>query len=203
MGKKDKRVDQYIAKSVDFTKPILVHLRELVHMGCPDVIETIKWGMPNFEHHGLMCGLARFKEHCAFVFFKAALMKDKSLMANAKSESAMGHLGKITSLKDLPSDSKLLRLIKEAAKINEAGLKVIRKNSIAKKALAAPSDFKTYLSKSVKAKNTFDNLAPSHKRDYIEWITEAKTEKTRSKRIKTSIEWLSEGKPRNWKYMKK
>ena len=203
MGKKDKRIDHYIDRSADFAKPIMEHLRELIHQACPDVTETIKWGMPNFDYHGMMCGLASFKKHCAFVFFKASLLSDKSLMKNAKSEIAMGHLGQITSFKDLPSDSKLLKLIKEAAKVNAEGLKVERRKPIPKSAISVPADFKKYLAKSAKAKNTFNGLAPSHKRDYIEWITEAKADATRVKRMETSIAWLTEGKPRNWKYMKK
>lgn len=120
----DRRVDEYIDKSADFAKPILIHLRQLVHKTCPDVQETIKWGFPVFEYKGPMCHMASFKHHCAFGFWKAALIKDKSLLDNAKSESAMGHLGKLTSLKDLPSDKKIIANIKEAMKLNDGGLKV-------------------------------------------------------------------------------
>lgn len=118
MGKKDKRIDDYIKKSQPFAQPILRHFRDLVHQACPDVIETIKWTMPYFDHHGLMCHMAAFKQHCAISFRKAALMKNQSLVAKAKTEEAMGHFGKITSLKDLPPDKKMIAYIKEAALLN-------------------------------------------------------------------------------------
>ncbi|MEY4931584.1 MAG: hypothetical protein RI909_2308, partial [Bacteroidota bacterium] len=112
---KEKRMDAYILKSADFAVPILNHLRELVHVACPDVEEKIKWGMPFFDYKGEgLCNMASFKQHCAFGFWKAPLMKDKTLMENAKGETAMGHLGRIISLKDLPSDAALIRYIKEA-----------------------------------------------------------------------------------------
>ena len=113
MGKRDKRIDTYILKSADFAVPILNHLRELVHVACPEVEETMKWSFPHFDYKGeMMCSMASFKQHCAFGFWKASLMKDKSLMENAKGETAMGPLGRLTSLKDLPSDKKLIAYIK-------------------------------------------------------------------------------------------
>src|SRR5947208_12411621 len=111
MGKKDKRVDAYIAKSADFAKPMLLHFRDLVHMTCPDIEETIKWGFPHFDYKGMLCSMASFKQHCAFGFWKSALMKD-SIEMIGKNEYAMGHLGKITNLKDLPQDKKIITWIK-------------------------------------------------------------------------------------------
>lgn len=202
MGKRDARIDEYISKSADFAKPVLIHLRELVHKTCPDVEETMKWSFPHFDYKGMLCHMASFKQHCAFGFWKAELMKDKTLMQNAKSESAMGHLGKITSLKDLPSDKKLISYIKEAVKLNDDGVKLPpRKKSETE--TTVPDYFIKALKKNKKAFNTFDNFSPSHKKEYIEWITEAKTEETRNRRIITAIEWMTEGKSRNWKYMKK
>ncbi|MEW6195028.1 MAG: YdeI/OmpD-associated family protein [Bacteroidota bacterium] len=204
MGTKDPRVDAYIARSKEFAVPILEHLRELAHKVCPEVEETIKWGMPYFDYKGMMCWMASFKQHCVFGFWKASLMKDKKLMANAKSESAMGHLGRITSLKDLPSDKVLLSYIKEAKQLNDNNIKLpIKQIAKERKEIVTPDDFRKVLKKNKAALKVFENFSPSHKREYIEWITEAKTEETRSKRITTAIEWLSEGKPRNWKYMKK
>lgn len=199
----DRRVDEYISKSADFAKPILVHLRQLVHKTCPDVQETIKWGFPVFEYKGPICHMASFKKHCVFGFWKAALMKDKSLMHNAKSETAMGHLGKLTSLKDLPSDKKLIANIKEAMKLNDEGIKVpaIKKSST-KKEIKPPDDFLAALKKNKKAFTIFEGFSYSHKREYLEWIVEAKRDETRSKRIKQAIEWMAEGKLRNWKYIK-
>ncbi|MFA3783495.1 YdeI family protein [Melioribacteraceae bacterium 4301-Me] len=202
MGKKDPRIDAYISKAQDFAKPILEHLRNLVHETCPEVEETMKWSFPHFNYKGdIMCSMAAFKQHASFGFWKAALIKEAVLAKAAKSEAAMGSLGKITSLKDLPSDKKLISLIKKAAKLNEAGIKVSKKKKI-KKELEIPDYFIKALSKNKKALTSFKNFSYSHKKEYVEWISEARTEETRNKRIATAIEWLSEGKPRNWKYIK-
>lgn len=202
MGKKDKRVDAYISKSADFAKPILNHLRELVHTACPQVEETIKWGMPYFDYKGVMCNMASFKNHCAFGFWKASLMRDFKHMKD-NNESAMGHLGRITSIKELPADNKVTAWIKEAVKINDDDVKRERKKPGLKKEIEMPDGLQIALSKNKAAATTFSNFSPSHRYEYLEWITDAKTEDTRNKRIATTLEWLSEGKPRNWKYMKK
>ncbi len=204
MGKKDPRVDAYISKSQPFAKPILEHLRELVHKACPDVEETIKWSFASFDYKGPYCSMAAFKHHCTFGFWKAALMKDKKLMSNAKSETAMGHLGRIASLKDLPSDKILISYLKEAAKLNADGIKLPKKKvSHENKVLVVPNYFTKELKKKKKAFETFNNFSYSHRKEYVEWITEAKTDETRNKRIATTLEWLSEGKSRNWKYAKR
>ena len=201
MGKKDKRVDAYIAKSAGFAKPILNHLRDLVHSGCPDVEETIKWGFPHFDYKGIMASMASFKEHCAFGFWKASLMTDPENRLTGMGETAMGHFGRITRLTDLPNDKIMLRYIKEAAKLNEEGIKIARKpKSTEKKLLIVPDYFKKALNKNKIASKTFESFSYSHKKDYLEWVTEAKTEETREKRISTALEWMAEGKSRNWKY---
>jgi uncharacterized protein YdeI (YjbR/CyaY-like superfamily) len=198
MGTKDPRVDAYIDKSADFARPILIHLRKLIHAGCPAVEETIKWGMPHFEYQGVLCGIAAFKSHCTFGFWKAGLMA--SLQDKKKSESAMGNYGRITSLADLPKDKVILQQVKEAARLNADGIKAPKAKSKAKKPLKIPSYFLVALRKDKQALATFDNLSPSHQREYTEWITEAKTEETRQRRIATALQWLAEGKSRNWKY---
>jgi uncharacterized protein YdeI (YjbR/CyaY-like superfamily) len=204
MGSKDPRIDAYISKSQEFAKPILEHLRGLVHKACPEVEEAIKWGFPHFDYKGMMCSMASFKQHCAFGFWKASLMKDKKLMINAKSESAMGHLGRITSLKDLPPDKVLVSCIKEAKKLNDDGVSLPAKTSAKeKKEIAVPDYFIKVLKKNKAALKTFENFSPSNKKEYVVWIIEAKTDETRNKRIATAVEWLAEGKPRNWKYIKK
>ncbi len=203
MGNKDKRVDVYISKSADFAKPILIHLREVVHTACPDTQETIKWSFPHFDYKGMLCSMAAFKEHCAFGFWKTALMKDANEMMG-KNEYAMGHLGKITSLADLPPDKKIIAWIKEAMKLNDDNVKLPdRKKTTSKNEIEIPVAFQKALTKNKTAATTFNNFSPSHKYEYLEWITEAKTEETMNKRITTTIEWLTEGKSRNWKYMKK
>lgn len=195
-------VDEYIKNAQPYAQPIIVHLRKLVHKACPTVEEKIKWGMPSFEYKGLMCGFAAFKNHCTFGFWKASLMKDPMLMANAKSEVAMGHLGRITSLKDLPGDAKIIGYIKEAMKLNDEGTKVVKPKTTVKKELIIPNDILISIKKNKKAFLFFEAFSISNKRDYIEWITEAKTDATREKRLTQAIEWIAEGKPRNWKYMK-
>lgn len=196
MGKKDPRVDAYIEKSADFAKPILKHLREIVHKGCPDVEETIKWGMPAFDYKGILGGMAAFKAHCAFNLWKGSLL-------GAKNRDAMGQFGRITALSDLPKDSVLLGYVEEAVRLNAEGVKAPRRPKEPKKPLETPDDLARALKKNAKARETFEAFSPSHRREYVEWITEAKTEETRKKRLGTAIEWMAEGKPRMWKYMTK
>jgi len=200
MGKKDKRVDEYIAKSASFAKPILEHIRLLVHKACPEVEETIKWSFPNFDYKGVFCSMAAFKAHCSFGFWKAALMSDATKMKDNQ-KNAMGHMGKITSLKDLPSDKVLIAYIKEAARLNDEGIKLPpRKKTTSKEEVVIPPEFTSALQKNKKAAVTFEAFSPSHKREYIQWITEAKSEDTRNRRMATAMEWIAEGKGRNWKY---
>ena len=199
---KEKRVDEYISKSADFAQPILMHLRELVHTACPQVTEVIKWGFPVFEYKGILCNMAAFRQHCAFGFWKDPLMKQHASLKE-KNEKGMGHLGKIKSLGDLPADDEMISLIKEAVRLNEEGIKLPPKQKSGKQELALPPELSTALSLNKKAADTFNNFSASHKREYIEWIAEAKTEATRERRVETSIEWLCEGKTRMWKYQKK
>lgn len=205
MAKKEKAIDAYISKSADFAKPILNHIRELVHKTCPGVEEKMKWSFPHFDYKGeMMCSMAAFKQHAVFGFWKASLMKDPVLVETAKSEVAMGHLGRLTSVKDLPSDKKMMAWIKEAMLLNDKGIKLAAKPKAAdKKELIIPDYFITALAKNKKAKQVFESFAYSHKKEYVQWITEAKTEDTRNKRMTTALEWLSEGKSRNWKYERK
>ena len=193
----DPRIDAYIEKSADFARPVLMHLRELVHKGCPDVTETLKWSMPSFEYKGILCGFAAFKQHCTFGFWKQTLMESDAFPQN---KTAMGSFGRITSLKDLPSDKVMLGLIKQAVELNEKGIKVPKTKPAAKKELVVPEILLEALAQNEKAADTFNAFPPSCKKEYVEWITEAKTEPTRDKRLATTIEWLSEGKRRNWKY---
>lgn len=205
MGKKEKIMDEYISKSAGFAQPILNHLRELVHTVCPDVEEKMKWSFPHFDYKNeMMCSMAAFKQHCVFGFWKASLMKDPILLETAKSEVAMGHLGKITSMKDLPADKKIKDWIKEAMQLNDQGIKLPSKpKATDKKEIIVPDYFKRALGTNKKALQIFEAWAYSHKKEYVEWITEAKTEETRNKRMATAIEWIAEGKSRNWKYAAK
>jgi uncharacterized protein YdeI (YjbR/CyaY-like superfamily) len=192
----DPRVDEYIAKSAEFAQPILIHLREVIHAACPEVKETIKWSMPNFDYHGIMCNMAAFKQHCAFGFWKAELLLADE---DDKGKEAMGQFGRITSVKDLPSKKVLTAYVKKAMKLNEAGVKVAKPKA-APRALAVPDYFIAALEANPAAYEVFNNFSTSAKREYCEWLTEAKTEATRDKRMAQAVEWIAEGKKRNWKY---
>jgi uncharacterized protein YdeI (YjbR/CyaY-like superfamily) len=146
--------------------------------------------------------MASFKQHCVFGFWKAALMKDPALLETAKSEVAMGHLGKITSLKDLPSDKKITAWIKEAMELNDKGIKVQKAPVKALKDIAVPGYFTTALKKNKAAQKVFEAFSSSAKKEYVMWLEDAKTEVTREKRMDQAVEWIAEGKQRNWKYMK-
>jgi uncharacterized protein YdeI (YjbR/CyaY-like superfamily) len=199
MGTRDERVDAYIAKSAEFARPILNHLREVVHAACPEVEETMKWSFPNFMYKGILCSMASFKEHCAFGLWKGSLVLNKN---GDYTKEGMGHLGRITKLSDLPSKKVLTGYIKEGMKLNDAGVKSpTRSKPKQPKEVVVPEELTSALAKNKKALATFEKFSPSHKREYIEWITEAKTEATRTRRLETAIEWMAEGKPRNWKYM--
>ncbi len=202
MGKKDPRIDAYIAKSADFAKPVLRHLRKVVHAGCPDVEETLKWGMPAFMYKGILCGMAAFKGHCTFGFWKETLLKKKYGPLAKVDAKAMGQFGRITGVADLPSERTLLRFVKDAAALNDAGVKVAARPKT-KKPLAIPTDFMAALRKNKKALATFEGFSPSHKREYVEWVTEAKGEDTRARRLATAVAWMADGKVRNWKYVGK
>ena len=198
MGKKDPRVDAYIDKAAGFAKPILKRLRTAVHSACPDVEEDMKWSFPHFMYKGMLCSMASFKEHAAFGFWKGSLVVGDT----SKNADAMGHLGRLTSLGDLPSKTVLAGYIRKAAALNDNGVRVERKaKRAAPKTVRVPPDLAAALNRSAKAHETFRGFSPSHKREYIEWITEAKTEATRERRVKQAIVWLSEGKARNWKYL--
>lgn len=197
MGTTDPFVDAYIDKANDFAKPILKHIRKLVHETCPDVVESKKWSFPHFGYKGeMMCSMAAFKEHCAFGFWKQSLLEKDAF---PEERTAMGSFGKLTSLADLPNDKTLKKLIKDAMKLNDAGIKV-KKTVAPKKELVVPDVLLEALAKNEKAAETFEKFPYSCRKEYIEWITEAKTDPTRDKRLATTIEWLAEGKRRNWKY---
>lgn len=201
MPSKNIQFDLYISKSADFAQPILMHIRDVVHKACPEVEEKIKWGMPFFDYKGALCNMAAFKQHCSFGFWKGSLMSDPDNILDKKREESMGHFGKITSLKDFPSDKIMIKYIKEAVKLNEDGVKIVKqKPTSEKKELIVPDILKSALNKNKIAKSNFDAFSYSHRKEYIMWIDEAKTEATKIKRVLTAIEWISNGKGRNWKY---
>jgi uncharacterized protein YdeI (YjbR/CyaY-like superfamily) len=202
MGKRDKRVETYIANSAPFARPVLNHLREIVHQGCPDAEETIKWGMPFFEYKDeILCNMASFKKHCSFGFWKASILSDPDHILELVGKTSMGSLGQLSDLSDLPPDRILIKYIKAAAKLNKEGVKVGQKSTV-KKELEVPEYFAKAIARNKSALKTFNSFSNTNRKEYVEWVTGAKTEETRSKRLDTAIEWMAEGKIRNWKYLK-
>jgi uncharacterized protein YdeI (YjbR/CyaY-like superfamily) len=194
--KKDPRVDVYIEKAAPFARPILKRLRKIVHAGCPDGEETIKWGMPHFDYKGLLCGMAAFKNHCAFWFW------NRALVLGPDADRGMAQFGRLTSIADLPDEKRLIGYVRKAAELNDAGVKrPARAKRTKKSAPTVPDYFRAALAKNANARKTFANFSPSQQKEYVEWLTEARRDGTRRQRLKMSILWLAEGKPRNWKYM--
>jgi len=201
MATKDPRIDAYIAKSADFAKPILTHIRELVHQGCPEVEETIKWNMPFFMYKGMFCHMAAFKTHCSLGFWKSKLVMGKNCPPNDGDKDGMGQFGRISSLKDLPADKKMVAYIKEAKRLNDEGIqKPSKPKPTRPRELEIPTELVAAFKKNKKAMATFEEFSHSHKKEYVEWITEAKRDETRKQRLAMAIAWMAEGKARNWKY---
>lgn len=201
MVTRDPRIDAYIEKAAPFAQPILKQLRAAVHDACPDVVETLKWSSPSFEYKGILCGMAAFKAHCVFGFWKHKLVFGD---IDDKARTAMGSYGRLTSQSELPPKAELKRLIKKAMKLNDDGVKAVRdKTTKKKKAPSMPPELEAALRRNKKAREHFASFSPSHQREYMEWIGEAKGEDTRQRRLETALEWIADGKPRHWKYMKR
>lgn len=195
----DPRVDAYIAKSADFAKPILTRVREMVHEACPDVQETIKWGAPFFDYKGqMMCAIAAFKQHCALIFWKASLID--GLPPNG--DKSRGSFGRITSMSELPTRKQFNGFIKAAMALNDAGVTVKRPKAGTKPEAKVPKELAAALAKNKKATAAFGKFPPGQRREYCDWITEAKREETKTKRVAQAVEWIAEGKTRNWKYQR-
>jgi len=206
MGKKDPRVDAYIAKKAPFAQPILKELRAIIHEAHPEIDEDIKWGAPAFMHKGIVCIIAGFKEYVGVNFWKGALIVPSNAR-RAGDDKDMKQLEKIRSIDDLPARRKIIGYVKAAVKLNEGGVPTPNRGKDApirkRGPLRTPPSLAKALARNAKAKMTYDGFSPSHKREYVEWIGEAKTDETRERRIEQALGWLAEGKPRNWKYMKK
>jgi uncharacterized protein YdeI (YjbR/CyaY-like superfamily) len=197
------KVDAYIAKSQAFAQPILSHIRELLHKACPDVEETIKWSMPFFQVRGVILGhMASFKQHCSISLWGPEM----NAILNADglhSEDGMGSLGKITSLKDLPADKKMLGYYRHAAELIVTGQRtksLVRPRKAPKPAPEVPAELSAALKKNKAAAKVFSNFSPACKREYVDWIADAKRPETKEKRVAQAVEWIAEGKQRNWKY---
>ena len=195
----DPRVDAYIAKSAEFARPLLAQVRQVVHAACPDVEETLKWGMPSFTWRGkILCGMAAFKQHMTLWFWEGRAIVDSD-----KGGEAMGQFGRITRKADLPGKRELAGYVTQAmARVANAAIQPPKKKAAPKAELPVPEDLAAALRRNVKARATFEGFAPGYRRDHVEWIGEAKRGDTRQRRIAQAVEWLAEGKSRNWKYMK-
>jgi uncharacterized protein YdeI (YjbR/CyaY-like superfamily) len=194
MGTRDKRIDAYIAKSAPFARPILERIRADVHAASPEIVEDIKWGAPHFMYKGILCGMSAFKEHCAFGFWNGALVVDK------RKPDAMGQFGRITDVAELPSARVLAGYVKAAIRLKDEGVKrSVPRPAKPRKPLPVPAYFTAALRKK-KALANFEDFTPSKQREYVEWLTEAKTEATRERRLGKAIEQILEGKGLNWKY---
>ena len=200
---KNPAVDAYIAKSAPFARPILKRLRALMHKADPRIVESLKWGVPHFEHNGIVAGMAAFKQHAAYGFWSKRLVqerlgKDAEKLFPKNAERGMGGR-KIRSLSEMPPDALLLRAIRIAVALNEEGVRpkrVLRK----KPPVKTPPYLVAALKKNAKARATFERFTPAQQREYVEWLTEAKQEATRERRLATTVEWLALGRQRNWKY---
>jgi len=198
MAKKDPRVDAYIARAADFAKPILKRFRKLVHQAAPEIEEDLKWSMPAFVHKGIVCGMAAFKNHAVIHFWKGDLM----FAGDAKKRNeAMGDFGRLTSVDQLPGDRVMISYIRKAVALNEQGIKKAPRTRKPPARLAPPDDLRLALSKNKKAREAFDRFSYSHRKEYIEWIAGAKRDDTRTRRLALAMDWISQGKPQNWKYM--
>ena len=196
----DPRIDAYIANAAPFAQPILEHLRAVVRAACPEVEETLKWGMPSFVYRGkILCGMAAFKQHATFGFWHGAQVVGA---AQAGDRDAMGQFGRLTRIADLPGKRELSRLVKQAMALIEAGAtRPATKTAEPRPPLRTPDDLAAALRNNAKARATFEAFPPSQKREYVEWIEDAKRDVTRRSRLAQAVEWMAEGKVRNWKYV--
>lgn len=197
MPRTDPRVDAYIKKAAPFARPVLTHIRSIVHEGCPEVVETMKWSVPHFDHKGMLCTVAAFKAHIRFGFWKGGLLKG---VAGLEAEPGTVGFLKVTSVAELPPRRALLKLVKAAAKLNDNGVKIVRPAALKKSAPAVPPALRAALARSAKARAAFEAFSPSHRREYVEWIADAKQEATRERRVAQAIEQIASGKSRHWKY---
>jgi uncharacterized protein YdeI (YjbR/CyaY-like superfamily) len=200
------KVDVYIAEAPEFAQPILTHLRELIHKGCPDVLEEMKWSRPFFVHDGkILCNISAFKAHCSFGFWGEAIGK-VLIEEGVLQKGGMGSLGRVTSVKELPPDKKFIAYIRQAAVLIDGGwgenrlVVAHRVVKAPKLPIEEPAEFTAALKKSKAARMAFAAFSSSCKREYVEWIADAKRPETRDRRIAQAVEWIGEGKQRNWKY---
>jgi uncharacterized protein YdeI (YjbR/CyaY-like superfamily) len=195
-------VNDYFERAQPFARPVLDHLRNLVHVACSSVQEAIKWGMPAFLYQGkLLCSMAAHKHHCSFSFWKGAELPDPQGILRPVGETSMGQLGKITQVEMLPHEDILIAYIQQAMKGNDQPVPVSKPSGV-KKEVLVPDDFMELLKQHPRALAVFERFSTSHRKEYIEWITEAKKPETRLRRMEKALEMLAEGKDKNHTYQK-
>jgi uncharacterized protein YdeI (YjbR/CyaY-like superfamily) len=194
---RDPRVDSYIARQADFARPILDHLREAVHAACGQTEEAIKWGMPTFLYRGrILANMAAFKAHASFGFWRSR----DAIGETGAERDAMGQFGRLTSPADLPARAKLEAMIRKAMAVIDSGPPPRRPPRTPRPELAVPPELSSALDGNPRAGEVFAGFAPGCRREYVEWIAEAKRPETRARRAAQAVEWMAEGKKRNWKY---
>jgi uncharacterized protein YdeI (YjbR/CyaY-like superfamily) len=199
----NSEVDNYINNSEDFAKPVLTHWRKLIHEHCPEVGEVMKWSLPHFDYRNdSMLVMASYTNHCSFTFLKAELMSDPRLKGSKAQKPIQRFLGKINRMEDLPPDEEFIAMLKEAVELNEKGIKKVMPKSDKPKILEVPDYLSAALTANPAAKEVFETKSNSFRKEYIIWITDAKTDETRQKRINEALEWIAEGKGRFWKHQK-
>lgn len=199
----DPGVDEYLHNAPDFAKPILEYLRETVHTVCPEAVETIKWKFPTFMYHNkILCSTVAFKKYCSMGFWLHDEMKTIRELESDAEKSNMFSVGKITTMEDLPGKIELKNMMQEAMDLTDAGF-TLRKAKPEKKEVEIPGYFREILDQNKEVAEIFRAASPSFRKEYIQWITDAKTESTRTKRMEQALIWISERKSRNWKYEKK
>jgi len=195
-------VDAYIDRSPEYSRAILERVRKSFHRACPEIEETIKWGCPHFEYRGIVGSMAAFKKYVSFGFRQGKLLEDPQKLFTVMGKTAMSYRD-VVDASELPADRVLVAYIRRAVALNEKRIKAPAPKRKRKPDLEVPAWFIRALKQNKKALATFEAFSASHKREYVEWLTEAKREATRRKRLATTLQWLAEGKPRNWKYLQK
>jgi uncharacterized protein YdeI (YjbR/CyaY-like superfamily) len=208
MGSKNPLIDEYISNARPFARPILKRIRKLVHKAHSEINEELKWSFPNFTYRGkIICHMAAFKEHCAFGFWFSSMLDDPDkVLVDKEKKGGMGSVGRLTGPDDLPDEDVLAGFIMQSLQMVDQGMSLANRGQRRRGAdarISVPTDLKELLNKNKVALNVFNNFSNTHRKEYIQWVEEAKADTTRQKRLKTALEWISEGKPRNWKYMKK
>jgi uncharacterized protein YdeI (YjbR/CyaY-like superfamily) len=197
MSAVDPRIDAFIAKAEPFARPILSHLRDMIHRACPGVTETIKWSRPAFENEGrVLAVLGAFKAHASLHLWRMGEAGERT----GKEAEGSGQFGRLTSLADLPDEDELIRIIQATAIVRSEAKP--KPKAPPRPDLPVPEELAVALDRAPSARAAWDAFSPSHRREYSEWIGEAKRPETRAARVAQAIEWLAEGKSRNWKYQR-